>query len=225
MTSVSGWATKFLSNTINILTRIPTIIVYLVITILSLYFICTDKIYILDLAEHHMPRSWVKKVGKHVREISHSLGGYLKAQITLIFVSFIILLVGLYIFMFLGLNIRYPLLIALITAFIDALPILGSGTVLIPWAIISALDGDFNLGISIISLWIIMCVVRQLIEPKLVSNKIGIHPIFTLIAMYTGFKLLGLIGMLLGPIALIIIKSIFSTLIEQGVIKTLLDKN
>jgi sporulation integral membrane protein YtvI len=225
LTSVSGWATKFLSNTINILTRIPTIIVYLVITILSLYFICTDKIYILDLAEHHMPRSWVKKVGKHVREISHSLGGYLKAQITLIFVSFIILLVGLYIFMFLGLNIRYPLLIALITAFIDALPILGSGTVLIPWAIISALDGDFNLGISIISLWIIMCVVRQLIEPKLVSNKIGIHPIFTLLAMYTGFKLLGLIGMLLGPIALIIIKSIFSTLIEQGVIKTLLDKN
>lgn len=172
-----------------------------------------------------MPRSWVKKVGKHTREISHSLGGYLKAQITLVFVSFIISLAGLYIFMFFGLNIRYPLLIALITAFIDALPILGSGTVMIPWAIISALDGDFYLGISIISLWIIMCVVRQLIEPKLVSNKIGIHPIFTLIAMYTGFKLLGLIGMLLGPIALIIIKSIFSTLIEQGVIKTILDKN
>lgn len=225
LTAVSGWATKFLSNTINVLTRIPTIIIYLVITVLSLYFICTDKIYILDLAEHHMPRSWVRKVGKHVREISHSLGGYLKAEITLVFVSFIISLVGLYIFMFIGLNIRYPLLIALITAFVDALPILGSGTVMIPWAIISALDGDLNLGISIISLWIIMCVVRQFLEPKLVSNKIGIHPIFTLIAMYTGFRLIGVIGMLIGPIALIIIKSIFSTLIEQGVIKTILDKN
>lgn len=225
LSSLSGWATKFLSNTINIITRIPTIIVYLVITVLSLYFICTDKIYILDLAEHHMPRSWVKKVGKHVREISHSLGGYLKAEITLVFVSFIISLVGLYIFMFLGLNIRYPLIIALITAFVDALPILGSGTVMIPWAIISALDGDLNLGISIISLWIIMCIVRQFLEPKLVSNKIGIHPIFTLIAMYTGFKLIGVMGMLIGPIALIIIKSIFSTLIEQGVIKTILDKN
>lgn len=224
LTALSEWATKILSNTINVLTRIPTIIIYLVITILSLYFICTDKIYILDLAEHHMPRSWVKKVGNHVREISHSLGGYLKAELTLVFVSFIISLIGLYIFMFVGLNIRYPLLIALITAFVDALPILGSGTVMIPWAIISALDGDLNLGIAIITLWIIMCVVRQFLEPKLVSNKIGIHPIFTLIAMYTGFKLIGVIGMLIGPIVLIIIKSIFSTLIEQGVIKTILDK-
>lgn len=126
--------------------------------------------------------------------------------------------------MFLGFNVKYPLLIALITAFVDALPILGSGTVLVPWAIISALDGDINLGIALVVLWIIMCVVRQFIEPKVVSNKLGIHPIFTLIAMYTGFKILGVIGMLIGPIALIIIKSIFSTLIDQGIIKTILDK-
>lgn len=126
--------------------------------------------------------------------------------------------------MFLGFNVKYPLLIALITAFVDALPILGSGTVLVPWAIISALDGDINLGIALVMLWIIMCVVRQVIEPKVVSNKLGIHPIFTLIAMYTGFKLLGVSGMLIGPIALIIIKSIFSTLLDQGIIKTILDK-
>lgn len=172
-----------------------------------------------------MPRSWVKRVGKHVREITQCLGAYLKAEITLVFVSFIISLVGFYIFMFVGLNIRYPLLIALVIAFVDALPILGSGTVMIPWAIISALDGDINLGIAIVILWIIMSVVRQILEPKVVSNKLGIHPIFTLIAMYTGFKLLGVIGMLIGPIVLIIIKSIFSTLIEQGIVKTILDKN
>ena len=127
--------------------------------------------------------------------------------------------------MFLGFNVKYPLLIALITAFVDALPILGSGTVLVPWAIISALDGDINLGIALVVLWIIMCVVRQFVEPKVVSNKLGIHPIFTLIAMYTGFKLFGVMGLLIGPIALIIIKSIFSTLIDQGIIKTILDKD
>ena len=127
--------------------------------------------------------------------------------------------------MFLGFNVKYPLLIALITAFVDALPILGSGTVLVPWAIISALDGDINLGVALVVLWIIMCVVRQFIEPKVVSNKLGIHPIFTLIAMYTGFKLFGVMGLLVGPIALIIIKSIFSTLIDQGIIKTILDKD
>lgn len=219
------WGTKALSSTVNILTQIPTIAIYVVITILSLYFICTDKIYILDFAEHHMPKSWVKRMGSHTREITQCLGAYLKAELTLVFVSFVISLAGFYIFMFLGLNVRYPLLIALATAFVDALPILGSGTVMIPWAIISALDGNINLGIAIVVLWITMCVVRQFLEPKVVSNKLGIHPIFTLIAMYTGFKLIGIIGMLIGPIVLIIIKSIFSTLIEQGIVKTILDKN
>ena len=225
LNNVYAWGTKALSSTVNVLTQIPTIAIYVVITILSLYFICTDKIYILDFAEHHMPKSWVRKVGQHVREITQSLGAYLKAEITLVFVSFVISLVGFYIFMFLGLNVKYPLLIALVIAFVDALPILGSGTVMVPWAIISGLDGDINLGISIVVLWIIMCVVKQFLEPKIVSNKLGIHPIFTLIAMYTGFKLIGIIGMLIGPIVLIIIKSVFSTLIEQGIIKTILDKN
>lgn len=220
-----SWGTKALGNLVNVLTQIPTIVIYVVITILSLYFICTDKIYILDLAEHHMPRSWVRKMGRHVREILQTLGGYLKAEITLVFVSFIISLAGFYIFMFAGLNIKYPLIIALVIAFIDALPILGSGTIMLPWAIISALDGDINLGISIVSLWILMSIVRQFLEPKLVSNKIGIHPIFTLIAMYTGFKLIGVLGLIFGPIVLIIIKNIFGALIEQGVIKSILDKN
>ncbi len=225
LANLSAWASRTLSKTVDIVTQIPTIVIYLVITILALYFICIDKIYILDLAEHHMPRSWVKKVGKHIREITQSLGAYLKAEVILVFVSFVISLVGFYIFMFVGLNVKYPLLIAIITAFIDALPILGSGTVMVPWAIMSAIDGDLNLGIAIVVLWIIMCIVRQFLEPKVVSNKIGIHPIFTLIAMYTGFKLIGVLGMLVGPIILIIMKNIFSTLIEQGVIKTILDKN
>lgn len=219
------FVTKTLSKTLNIFTQIPTITIYVIITILSLYFICTDKIYILDFAEHHIPKIWLKKALIHLKEITQSLGAYLKAEIILIFISFIISLIGFYIFMFIGLNIKFPLLIALGISFVDALPILGSGTVMVPWAIVSALDGDINLGIAIIVLWIIMCIVRQFLEPKVVSNKLGIHPIFTLIAMYTGFKLIGVLGMLVGPILLIIIKNIFSTIIEQGIIKTILDKN
>lgn len=221
---ISTWITALLNNIINVITSLPTIVIYLVITILSLYFICTDKIYMLDIAEHHMPRLWVKKIGIHLKEITTTLGGYLKAELTLILVSFVISLIGLYIFMFAGLNINYPLLIALGIAFVDALPILGSGSVMVPWAAISALDGDLTLGISILVLWIIMSIVRQFLEPKLVSNKIGIHPIFTLVAMYTGFKIIGVMGMLLGPIILIIFKNIFGTLIEQGIIKTIFDR-
>lgn len=217
---LSGWLTDFLTKFVNVITSIPTIAIYTVITILSLYFMCTDRIYILDMMEHHMPSKWVQKISIHIKEISKSLGGYLKAETTLILVSFIISVVGLYILKFVGMNVKYPLLIALTIAFVDALPILGAGTIMIPWAIASALNGDLRLGISIVVIWITMSVVRQFLEPKIVSGKIGIHPIFTLIAMYTGFRVIGVFGILVGPIALIILKSIFANMLEQGITKS-----
>ena len=95
---------------------------------------------------------------------------------------------------------------------------------MIPWAILSGINGDINLGIAIIVLLIIMSIARQVLEPKLVSKNIGIHPIFTLIAMYTGFRFLGILGILFGPIILIILKNVFATMIDGGVVKTLFDK-
>lgn len=215
---ISTWITGFLTKLMSVITSIPTIAIYVVITILSVYFVCTDRIYILDFMEHHMPRKWVQKIGVHIREITIKLGGYLKAEAILILVSFIISLIGLYIFKFVGMNVKYPLLIALGIGFVDALPILGSGSVMAPWAVMEALNGDIQLGIAIIVLWIIMSIVRQFLEPKIVSGKIGIHPIFTLIAMYTGFKVIGVMGMLVGPIVLIILKSVFASVLEEGIL-------
>lgn len=217
---ISSWITEFLTKLINGITSIPTIAIYAVITILSLYFICTDRIYILDFMEHHMPSKWIQKLAIHIKEISKNLGGYLKAEAILILVSFVISVIGLYGFKFFGMNVRYPMLIALAIGFVDALPILGSGSVMVPWAIISALNGDIKLGIAVIVLWIIMSIVRQFLEPKIVSGKIGIHPIFTLIAMYTGYKVIGVMGMLVGPIVLIILKSVFANILEQGITKS-----
>ena len=125
---------------------------------------------------------------------------------------------------FMGLNVEYPLLDALAIGFVDALPILGSGTVIIPWAIISAIDGNLNLAIGLVVLLIIITVIRQLAEPKVVSKQIGIHPIFTLIAMYTGFKAIGILGLLIGPIVLIVFSNIFESLIDRGVVKTIFEK-
>ena len=214
----STWITGFLTKLISVITSIPSIAIYVVITILSVYFVCTDRIYILDFMEYHISKKWVQKIGVHIREITIKLGGYLKAEAILILVSFIISLVGLYIFKFVGMNVRYPLLIALGIGFVDALPILGSGSVMAPWAVMEALNGDIQLGIAIIVLWIIMSIVRQFLEPKIVSGKIGIHPIFTLIAMYTGFKVIGVMGMLVGPIVLIILKSVFASVLEEGIL-------
>lgn len=222
--TVSNWVKNFLTSMMNFLTEIPTIAIYIGISFVAIYFISTDKLYILDQLEHHLPKEWVKRIGKHMRELITSLGAYLKAEATLILISFIISLIGLYILKFIGLNIAYPLLAALGIGFVDALPILGSGTVMIPWAVISAINGDIKLAIGILIIWIIMSIVKQFAQPRIVSHHIGIHPIFTLIAMYTGFKLIGVLGMFIGPIILIILKNIFSTMIDKGVGKAIFDR-
>lgn len=222
--TLTDWTKNFLTGVIDFITSIPTIGIYVVITFLALYFICVDKVYMLDQLEHHLPETWVKKIGVHLRGIIKSLGGYLKAEAILVIISFVISVIGLYIFHFLGWNVEFPLIVALLIGFVDALPIFGSGTVMIPWSAFLAFTGDITLAIAIFVLWIIMSVVRQFIEPRIVSGQIGIHPIFTLIAMYTGFKFIGIIGLLLGPIILIILKNFYGTLIDKGIVKSILER-
>lgn len=224
ISTISTWIRNVLNGLIEIVTSIPTIVIYVSITVIALYLLCVDKIYMLDQIEHHLPKTWVVRMGKHIRELSKTLGGYLKAEATLVLVSFIIVLVGLYILKFAGFAVQFPLLIAFAIGFVDALPILGSGTVMVPWAIGAGLNGDIKLGIAIIVLLVIISIVKQFLEPRLVSKNIGVHPIFTLIAMYTGFKFFGIIGMLVGPIILIILKNIFSSFIDGGIMKIIFDR-
>ena len=221
---VSAWIRSTLGGILQIITELPAIFIYIGITFISTYFICTDKFYILDQIEHHLPRTWVKRLMLHLKKIVSSLGSYLKAEIILVTISFVVTIIGLYVMKLIGLSIEYPLLAALAIGFVDALPILGSGTVIIPWAVIRALDGDLNLAIGLLVLLVIISLVRQFAEPKVVSKQIGIHPIFTLIAMYTGFKFIGIIGLLIGPIILIIFSNIFETIIDKGVVKSIFDR-
>ena len=116
--------TNILNGFTNWVKSVPDIILAIFFSVMSLYFVCTDKIYIIDQLEHHLPELWMKKLTKHLREIATALGEYLRAEATLIFVSFIISLIGLTIYDFMGLNIEFPLLVALGIGFVDALPIL-----------------------------------------------------------------------------------------------------
>lgn len=124
LTTASNWLRGALTGLINFITSLPSIAICIGITVVALYFICVDKIYILDQIEYHLPKVWVKKIRVHLKDLIDSLGGYLKAEVTLILVSFIVSLIGLYILEFSGFNVQYPLLMALFIGFVDALPIL-----------------------------------------------------------------------------------------------------
>ena len=124
LTTASNWLRGALTGLINFITSLPSIAICIGITVVALYFICVDKIYILDQIEYHLPKVWVKKIRVHLKDLIDSLGGYLKAEATLILVSFIVSLIGLYILEFSGFNVQYPLFMALFIGFVDALPIL-----------------------------------------------------------------------------------------------------
>lgn len=224
LNQVINFLKNTLTNLLESLKSVPTFVIYAVITILATYFITSDKIYIWDRMEHHIPKKILGKIASKVEKITKSLSGYLKAEIKLIGISFVIVLMGLNIFYLMGMNVGYPLLMALFIGFVDALPILGSGTVMIPWSLILFLNQEYSVGFSILGLYVFTSAVRQFLEPKIVSSKIGVHPLFTLIAMYTGFKLMGIMGMLIGPIVLIILKNIFENTIDRGIVKSILEE-
>ena len=219
----TSYLKDILTKILNYITSIPNLIINIVITILATYFITSDKFYILDRMEHHLSKKMMGKIIKHARGITSSLGGYLKAEIMLSMITFIIVLTGLNIFYLMGMNIEYPILVALLIGFIDALPILGAGSIMIPWSIILFIDSQNSLAFFIIGLYFLTCIVKQFLEPKLVSKNIGIHPIFTLISMYTGFKIIGVIGLLIGPIILIILKNIFAEILDKGIVNSIFD--
>ena len=126
LNTISVFVKNFLTKTLETITSIPKTGVYVVITLLATVFICIDRVYILDTIEHHLPEIWAKKIGIHIKRVLTTLSKYLKAELTMVFITFIQVLIGLYIMDFLGFKISYPLLAALAVGFVDALPIVRS---------------------------------------------------------------------------------------------------
>lgn len=219
----TNYIKEFLTKIINYITAIPNMFINIVITILATYFITSDKFYILDRMEHHLTKKMVGKIISHVEAITTSLASYIKAEITLSIITFLIVLTGLNVFCLIGMEIEYPILMALLIGFVDVLPILGAGSIMVPWSIILILNNNYPIALAILGLFVFTVVVKQLIEPKLVSKHISIHPIFTLASMYTGFKLIGIIGLIIGPIILIVLKNIFAENLDKGILNSIVD--
>ena len=156
-----------------------------------------------------------KRVSENIQKIKiilfESVFKLLKGYLILTFLTFLQLLIG-----FVILRVKYAALIAVLISFVDILPVLGTGTVLIPWAVISALYGNVALGVGLGVLYIIVIVVRNFAEPKIIGTQIGINPLFTLLAMFIGFRLLGVAGLFLFPIVLIVIIKFYKNQMQEG---------
>ena len=217
---VKNIAINLLTGVVNIISSVPNMITYGFITILAIIFICFDKEYIPNTIKSQIPTKWFEKIKQIINEMCSVSVKYIKAESKLSFICFIWVLIALNFINLIGIKVEYLLIMTVFIGIVDLLPLFGAGAVMLPWAGYSLLTGNISLAISIVVIWIVWAVIKQLIEPKMVSQEMGMHPIFTLVGMYTGFKLMGVLGLILGPIILIIIKNIFSELINKGVLKS-----
>lgn len=148
--------------------------------------------------------SWFYRRGSKVFEGMAEMGmAYGKAQLIIMSIIFTVCSIG-----FLIMGNSYAILLGLFVSVLDAFPVLGSGLILMPWAIIELFGGDWFHAAVLVTLFVICQVVREWTEAKLIGGQIGIKPIFTIMSMYAGVKLFGIFGFILGPIALMIVKTV-----------------
>ena len=180
---------------------IPNLLVNMVIIILSSYLFLADRESIMRWLKEHLPAFVFRYIEYMKRDAKGVIGGYFLAQFRIMCVVALILAAG-----FLVLGVRYGVLLAFLTAILDFLPIFGTGTVLFPWAVVKLFAGEYAYATGLILLYILTQVVRQIIQPKIVGESMGLPPLMTLFLLYLGFKLRGLTGMILAvPVGLVFI--------------------
>jgi sporulation integral membrane protein YtvI len=185
---------------------IPSFILFVIVTLISGFYFCVDLGGIHSGIKSLLPTGASEKLAHIKRRVLGTALRYLRAYILLLLMTFGELFIG-----FSILKIDYALLLAAVIALIDILPVLGVGSVLIPWAAVVLISGNYYLGVGLFILYGCVALVRQISEPKIVGGSLGIHPLLTLISMYAGFKLFGLFGMIIGPAVALVVKSIITT--------------
>ena len=207
LSTLSQKVTRLVSS---LLAKLPGLLVGLVTTVVAAYMLSGSLPEVKRWLRGHLPEGWLGRA-RRLRDHSRlALGGWFKAQLALMGIIFLLLSLGLLI-----LREDFAFLFAGIIAIMDALPVLGTGTVLIPWALIAFLQGNSGKGFGLLLLYAVCSLTRSALEPRLVGRQLGLHPLLTLMAFYVGFRLLGVAGMVLFPILAILAKQFLSGR-EQG---------
>jgi sporulation integral membrane protein YtvI len=185
----------------NMMGSIANVTISVIMCILSAYCFISDREWMHNFIDRHLPKSISQKYDIFVSSIRQAVGGYFKAQLRIEVWMYVLLLVG-----FMLLKVRYSFLIALLVAFLDFLPFFGTGIVLIPWAVITLIGGNYLRALGFIVIWGVGQFFRQLIQPKIMGDSIGMEPIPTLFLLFAGYRLAGVVGMLVAvPLGIIIV--------------------
>ncbi|WP_202080755.1 sporulation integral membrane protein YtvI [Caldalkalibacillus salinus] len=188
------------NGVLNFIGSVPNMATAFIISLLASFFISKDWPSHIRNYVNIVPEGIRHRTGAVFKDLKKALFGFVKAQLTLISITFVIVLIGFFI-----LRIEYALTLALIIGVVDLLPYLGTGLVFIPWIVYLFINGDYSLVIGLSILYGIVVIQRQMMEPKILGTNVGLDPLLTLIALFVGFKLFGMLGLIIGPVSMVIL--------------------
>lgn len=212
--AINGLSAPTVTAVGNFVKNIPSILIGTIMCLLSSYFFVAEKDNVGKFLRKYLPESFREKWKVLSTSLAGAVGGYFKAQCKIEIWIYLILMIGLWI-----LKVDYALLIALLIAVLDFLPIFGTGAVLWPWAVIELLAGDYRMALSLMIIWGVAQLLRQIIQPKIVGDSIGMPPIPTLFLLFIGYKVGSVVGIILAvPIGIVVVN-----MYEAGLFETTMD--
>lgn len=196
------WVFDFASSALK---RVPDVALFTVTAVLSSFMLCAQKPRLVRLWQEKAPMKWRQRLQTATKRLQNTFGGWCRAQVKLIGITFLILTTG-----FLLLRVQYPLLFGVGIALIDALPVFGTGVFLVPWSLVAFAQGNTVLGTGLVCLYGAAALLRMALEPRLLGRQIGMEPLLTLLSLYAGYRFFGVLGMLLFPLGAVLIKQFLS---------------
>ena len=209
-TTTGNFIKDFFEKIPNILSWFPNAATVLIFSLLGTFFISKDWYRLSAMGTRFLPNRARTSSKTVFDDLKKALFGFVRAQATLVSITTVIILIGLLI-----LRVDYAITIALVTGIVDIIPYLGTGAVFVPWIIYEAIAGEMSTAIGLGVLYVVVLVQRQIMEPKILSSSIGLDPLATLIALFVGFKTIGFLGLIVGPVILVI----FNTLQRANVFR------
>jgi sporulation integral membrane protein YtvI len=207
--TLAGFSKDFIGYIVNtlikLLTSLPNIATLTIITLLATFFISKDWYKIITQYSGIFSET-IRKVTQLIRtDLQKALFGYFRAQLILVSLTALVVIIGL-----LVLRVDYAITIGLLTGLADLMPYLGTGAVMVPWILyVFFAQGNIYLGIGLSILYGVILVARQIMEPKVLASSVGLDPLATLIALFIGLKLFGLVGLIIGPVTLVILSAFY----------------
>lgn len=203
-----------LDSLVGLVTAIPGIILFIIIILVGTYFISRDKEAIRIAWLNWVPEPWGPNILAVSRKVTRAFIGYIRAQLILVAITTTQSIIGLYI-----IGAQFAVTVGLLIGFFDLIPVLGPSTIFIPWIIWSFAFGSISFGIKLTVLYLLVFIVRAVLEPRIVAANVGLHPLTALVAMYIGLKTMGVLGLVVGPIFMVAVQAAFKAGREYWKIK------